>query len=575
MARLIPSCLDDRTPPGEREVFNLLASGPEHWVVVHSLDLSPWNRGLRTEIDFLIIVPDAGILCIEVKSHERISYDGSSWTPATISRSPFKQAADGRYTFQRRLSDRAPNFSDLPVVHCCIFPRATFTLTPNLSVQPWELMDSACFRAFTNADLFCSDLRTRLLRSIEADARLTPLRQPLSRGHVDSIVALCVPVQRWRPGDREEIQRREREIEGVLREQQRPVLDFATWNARVVVSGAAGTGKTLIAFEVARRAAESGRRVALLCYNHLVGEWIKRQCEAATPMMPNLIAGRAIQVLAEMSGISIPSEPSQEFWDVELPRRLEDRLTDPEFNATASMDYLVLDEAQDILARPLLWQCLTQFLAGGPTAGAYALFGDFDHQVLGARAKMHQSLAELADCGRPGRWRLSENCRNYRVIGETATRLSGMGNEVYSGYRRPSGSANNYEIQFYEHDTQQLDTIGRWLKEIKAQGYRTSETTLLSFRADHLSAASRLKGAGFRLRPVWQGGEATAYASIHAFKGLENKNVILTDVALGNHDTDRDLFYVGMTRATESVRVLCDSQSKAIIMAWLARRSLV
>ena len=64
MARMIPSFMDDRTPIGERDVFNLLAAGPADWVALHALDLAPWNKGLRTEVDFIVIVPDAGILCI-------------------------------------------------------------------------------------------------------------------------------------------------------------------------------------------------------------------------------------------------------------------------------------------------------------------------------------------------------------------------------------------------------------------------------------------------------------------------------------------------------------------------------
>src|SRR6186997_1012969 len=148
MARLIPSFLDDRTPPGERDVFNMLAAGPDDWVALHSLDLAPWHRGLRTEIDFVVIVPETGILCIEVKSHENLSYDGHRWYPETITRSPFKQAVDGRHTFYRRLAGLAPQLRHIPVVHCCIFPRAPFDLSPNVSVQPWELMDARSFRAF-------------------------------------------------------------------------------------------------------------------------------------------------------------------------------------------------------------------------------------------------------------------------------------------------------------------------------------------------------------------------------------------------------------------------------------------
>ena len=102
MARLIPSFTDDQTPPGERDVFNMLAMGPNDWVALHSLDLTPWNRGLRTEIDFVLIVPDTGLLCIEVKSQETISFENDQWNPPEIKRSPFKQASDGQHTFYRR-----------------------------------------------------------------------------------------------------------------------------------------------------------------------------------------------------------------------------------------------------------------------------------------------------------------------------------------------------------------------------------------------------------------------------------------------------------------------------------------
>lgn len=61
------------------DVFNILAAGPNEIVSLHSLDLAPWNRGLRSEIDFVVIIPDAGIICLEVKSHENIAFDGVRW----------------------------------------------------------------------------------------------------------------------------------------------------------------------------------------------------------------------------------------------------------------------------------------------------------------------------------------------------------------------------------------------------------------------------------------------------------------------------------------------------------------
>ena len=156
-------------------MYNLLAAGPDDWVALHSLDLAPWNRGLRTEIDFVVIVPDTGILCIEVKSHENICLRWHRWYPETISRSPFKQASDGRYTFYRRLAEIAPQFKRIPIVHCCIFPRAAFDLSPNLSVQSWELMDLRVFRGFDSGNAFCADLKNRMEQAIDADDNHTPL----------------------------------------------------------------------------------------------------------------------------------------------------------------------------------------------------------------------------------------------------------------------------------------------------------------------------------------------------------------------------------------------------------------
>lgn len=132
MARLIPAFVDDRTPSGERDVFNMFSPGPGDWIVLHALDLAPYNRGIRTEVDFVAVIPDKGILCIEVKSHSDISFRDDRWLPADIKRSPFKQAADGRFTFYRRLCKLAPIFIKIPVLHLCIFPNAQFDLSPNL-----------------------------------------------------------------------------------------------------------------------------------------------------------------------------------------------------------------------------------------------------------------------------------------------------------------------------------------------------------------------------------------------------------------------------------------------------------
>lgn len=49
---------------------------------------------------------------------------------------------------------------------------------------------------------------------------------------------------------------------------------------RVQVLGGAGTGKTWLAVEQARRLAEQGRRGALLCYSKGLAMWLQRRAQA-------------------------------------------------------------------------------------------------------------------------------------------------------------------------------------------------------------------------------------------------------------------------------------------------------
>jgi superfamily I DNA/RNA helicase len=152
-------------------------------------------------------------------------------------------------------------------------------------------------------------------------------------------------------------------------------------------------------------------------------------------------------------------------------------------------------------------------------------------------------------------------------------RLAGFSHDAYTCYLRTGGSLENYDIFFYERDSEQLESIVRELTLFRSRGYRASEITLLSMRSDPRSAAVRLTQAGNRFRPAWQGGEQTSFASIHAFKGMENKVVFLTDVLLDDEEFSRDVFYTGLTRATESVRVFCDKRSQAALVSWLGAKA--
>src|SRR5205823_2676193 len=60
-----------------------------------------------------------------------------------------------------------------------------------------------------------------------------------------------------------------------LTDDQYSVLDMISENSRSLVEGPAGTGKTLLALEFARRACQSGQRTIFLCYSRLLGTWLE------------------------------------------------------------------------------------------------------------------------------------------------------------------------------------------------------------------------------------------------------------------------------------------------------------
>ena len=73
MARMMPAYCPDGAPPGERELYAELAKSPDtaDWIILHSLAIADHVKQVEGEADFAVILPERGVLVIEVKSHQR------------------------------------------------------------------------------------------------------------------------------------------------------------------------------------------------------------------------------------------------------------------------------------------------------------------------------------------------------------------------------------------------------------------------------------------------------------------------------------------------------------------------
>ena len=92
MARMIPPIIpSEYRGEGERETFRRLRDDPNtpDWIVLHSLGLAKHDRRVAGEVDFVLIVPTWGILCLEVKGCSASHLRMKSWcSPAVLSPLP-------------------------------------------------------------------------------------------------------------------------------------------------------------------------------------------------------------------------------------------------------------------------------------------------------------------------------------------------------------------------------------------------------------------------------------------------------------------------------------------------------
>lgn len=566
MSRMRPNFVDDGSPPGERNIFHRLQAIQDNWTVIHSLDVAPSNNNKRTEIDFLVIIPDLGLLCIEVKSHEGITFDGERWHPPTIKRSPFAQAENAKHALIRRFRTirQVPDGSRLPfpIEKVCIFTHSPFDVTDLVGINPSELIDARQLNRLQTWESFRDKLRSCMISALRNDG-INPPRTPLTDGEVNGILQQCLPIQKRKAGSREELQAAERNLLDTLREQQRPVLRLAELNRRLLVTGPAGTGKTLIAIELAKRFAEQGARVGLLCFNQLLGRWLEGQLQDH----PGVIAGSAIRTLASMAGVVVDGARTndQAYWDNDLPEAILDRMTSPDFVEECVFDVLLVDEAQDLLPRAMLWDCLMQSVSGGEAEGRYIVHGDFNHQAIGGGQALAERVGAFKGRVVPTHWELRENCRNLSLIGKTAEYLLGVERSVYDGYLRINEDPRLRRYLPYTNLEQQAQLVVAEIEALRAEGFAPEDIILLSFCAADRSIGRRLEQQGLPFCAIGNDQRGLVrYTTINAYKGMERKVVIITDVDdLQTLQHERPRLFVGATRATERLRIALTAQAEA------------
>lgn len=487
MARMIPSIISpDTRSPGEREVFRRLRDDPgtSDWTVLHSFELPQHTTQVRGEADFVILVPGSGVLCLEVKAHTSVRWtERGEWLmgadPVPKRRSPFKQAEDNMYSVREAIGRRRRHEADTVVVWFAVLFTHTEFKKPAVEWNDWECLDLTDFHRFSISALVegvLSNARIKMPRKATTGSPTKEQCAGIAAALRPAFEVVRSPAGRRKAHDEE--LRAFTEAQYAALDNMRPER-----NPRVVFEGPAGTGKTLLALEAARRAVAQGERPLVLCYNNLIGRWLKAQ---ATAMGGCGSVSTIHSLMLQVSGIDVPAGASSDFWSTTLPEaatasRLEDE-------SAPSFDVVIADEAQDLLREEYL-DFLDLLLAGGLSAGRWMMFGDFERQAIFGTADV--SLESFcASRANPPVYSLRDNCRNTPRIASYVKLLGGLQPGYDSVLRPDEGPAPR--MRYYDTAAQQKALLEDILTALYTDGYAGEDIVLLS-PVRHRNLSSRMR----------------------------------------------------------------------------------
>ncbi len=548
MAEMLPAVPSGTTSSAaELHLFKRFKTeAPANWIVLHSLGLRAHARKPWAEADFVVIMPE-GVIVIEVKGGN-VRREGRRWytNNKELSESPFDQAGGASAALFHELKTHVPAIRNAIVGYAVAFPDVVFA-QDGADLVPELVYDSGDRE---------HPLSRWLARVVSYwNAKLAHMtggqRRGLSVGTSRQVVDYLAGDFDLRASLRARLVETEREFVRLTGEQA-AVMEALGSNPRMIVSGGAGTGKTLLALEEVLRASDAGQTALFLCHTRALARWVREQVGSrprVTVAHFNGLTGELIRK-AGLSG-RITDAPVDQVFRFEHPElALEALLT---ISDPPSYDVIVVDEAQDILTIPAV-AFLDGLIRSGLARGTWRVFLDPRQDVFNAMDIA--SGGELAKAA-PTRFRLRVNCRN---TAEIATQTSVLSTRELEETLPVTGPDVEYLRYSDERDLRKQigKTVAAWLDG----GVRPSEIVVLGMqrRAKTVLADGLPPGVSARLVDlddefdVSERG-AVRFATVAGFKGLEAEAIVLADVGLlppGNRASD---IYVAMSRARSLLAV--------------------
>ena len=553
----------------ESMVFNALKNDDHtrNWTVFYSLHVPNPGREPR-EIDFLVIIPKYySIICLEAKGGfygiEKSGkwYKKSDGTP--LPESPRDQSETSMWILKddcrrKKLKglEKGENLSLGCAVAFTDMSAPTSSLTPHRAHSIWsndvQAQNKLCEKLEEIAKEMYNRRHPRNKKEREkADQYLADIQEKLEGPTV------LDPKNRIFSSDLDTL----REELLVLTNDQLRSLGIVKRNACCVIDGAAGTGKTVLAMELARqRWEEKGEKVALICSNpYLSSRFVRWAKTLSNDSDGKVVAGT-------LDNFSTLKNLKQE-----------------------KCDYLIVDEAQNLCDQKSR-NSMDNLLKGGLTNGNWAMFGDFSYQKIinpDFTKTGEEVLEELKKIyPRITHDELEINCRNTYEIAAAVSMFLGIDSLPRSGVHGPL-----IQTKYFKTHEQLNNLLDDLVTDFKDRKFFSRQIILLSGSSDNFNTSR--KYGGWRLLNVREAkgekdldrenvpdvsGDSSPktlrYSDIHDFQGLESEVVFLVipldekqtkvggSATLPDYDYLIRVLYVGMSRAKAILIIVADESYK-------------
>jgi len=347
-------------------------------------------------------------------------------------------------------------------------------------------------------------------------------------------------------------------------EEQYKCLDYLEDNKRLLFQGAAGTGKTMIALESAKRSICNGEKILVLCFNKLLGEWITTQLNdykdegcfysgSFHDFLERIAAEKSISII----------EKNSDYYEKQLPAGALKVIGE---NNEYCFDKIIVDEGQDIIRGGYL-NVLDKLLVNGLENGKWEFYCDFERQNIFSNHIQADEMVGLLD-NRAGyvKYKLKVNCRNSKQIAEEISRIFGF--DTLTGINNIDGIPVKYLV--YNDRKEELELLEKVLLDMRKQRILPSNITVLSPYKYHKSCLDKINKGLFSINNISEEhslflkSNNISFATIYKFKGMENNYIIIVDIG-GEVDKEyfNNLLYVGMSRAKYGLVVLINENMKS------------